>query len=211
MKDQNVYLSNKKSFVLYHDTSEVLLEMTDEDAGKVIKDLIYYSIKSTGQNPKKAKKPTGLIGLLEFVAHPFKAHIDRDLESWKQKATRNQENGKKGGRPKKVATKKPKKAVNVNVNGTVNVKGKVKDINEIIDFCLSIDLPKSDAEYLYHMWEGNGYTKNKGKEKIKDWKATIRSWKAGGFLPSQKNQGDKKADTPVISYQDNRRLFTGQQ
>ena len=123
MKDQNVNLASKKSFVLYHDTSEVLLEMTDEDAGKLIKEIIYYSIISSNQNPKKAKKPTGLSGLLEFVAHPFKSHIDRDLETWKIKATRNKENGKKGGRPKKSVKKKPKKAVNgtVTVNGTVNV------------------------------------------------------------------------------------------
>ena len=96
---------NKKSFLLYHDTSEVFLEMSDEDAGKLIKELVYYSIKSSGQNPKKAEKPTGLIGLMEFIAHPFKSHIDRDLESWNQKANANKENGKKGGRPKKEKTK----------------------------------------------------------------------------------------------------------
>lgn len=51
-------------------------------------------------------------------------------------------------------------------------------------FAASIELPESDGESCFHKWEGNGWTNN-GKP-IKDWKATIRAWKAQGFLPSQK-------------------------
>jgi hypothetical protein len=56
---------------------------------------------------------------------------------------------------------------------------------EIIQFVVSIDLPKSDGEACFHKWKGNGW-KN-GTNPIKDWQATIRSWKASGYLPSQKN------------------------
>jgi hypothetical protein len=58
-------------------------------------------------------------------------------------------------------------------------------LQEAVDFCLSIDLQKSDAEYMVNHWIGNGWMN--GKQSVKDWKATIRSWKAAGHLPSQKN------------------------
>lgn len=57
-------------------------------------------------------------------------------------------------------------------------------IEEVKIFCLSIELPTTDAEWFFYKCQGNGW-KNNG-EPIKDWKATIRAWKVGGFMPSQK-------------------------
>lgn len=59
-------------------------------------------------------------------------------------------------------------------------------LEEIVTFALEMKLPRSDGETLFHKWEGNGWTN--GGEKIKDWRATIRSWKAAGYLPSQSGQ-----------------------
>lgn len=56
---------------------------------------------------------------------------------------------------------------------------------ELTQFCRELGLPDSDAEAVYHKWTANGWT-NGGKP-ILDWKATIRSWKAAGYMPSQKN------------------------
>jgi hypothetical protein len=58
-------------------------------------------------------------------------------------------------------------------------------LDDIMEFCRESGLFPRDAESCFHKWEGNGWTN--GKQKIKDWKATIRAWKAQGFLPSQKN------------------------
>jgi hypothetical protein len=57
--------------------------------------------------------------------------------------------------------------------------------NELEAFCRESQLFPRDAEYLWNRWEGNGWVN--GGKKIKDWKATIRSWKACGYLPSQKS------------------------
>lgn len=68
-----------------------------------------------------------------------------------------------------------------------------KDIGtlpEITAFCTENGLPKTDAEYLFWKWEGNGWT-NGGKP-IKSWRATVKSWQAAGYLPSQKNQKPKR-------------------
>lgn len=77
--------------------------------------------------------------------------------------------------------------------GTVLSKEEVQEkpkrskatVNEVMEFCVSEKLPSSDADWFFHKCEGNGWI-NGGKP-IKDWKATIRSWRAAGYLPSQKN------------------------
>jgi hypothetical protein len=65
---------------------------------------------------------------------------------------------------------------------------------EMEEFCVTLGLPTSDGETMFHKWQGNGWS-NGGKP-IKDWKATIRSWKGEGYLPSQKgNNGAHKQIT----------------
>lgn len=55
---------------------------------------------------------------------------------------------------------------------------------EVIAFCAEVGLPQTDADYFFDKCEGSGW-KNGGNP-IKDWRATIRSWKAAGYMPSQK-------------------------
>ncbi len=57
-------------------------------------------------------------------------------------------------------------------------------LDESKAFAKELGLPESDGESCFHKWEGNGW-KN-GSNPVKDWRATIRSWKAAGYLPSQK-------------------------
>ncbi|HEX7531461.1 MAG TPA: hypothetical protein VF333_09975 [Pyrinomonadaceae bacterium] len=54
----------------------------------------------------------------------------------------------------------------------------------IEEFCVSLGLPKKDGESCFHKWHANGWTN--GGRPIRDWKATIRSWKSSGYMPSQK-------------------------
>lgn len=68
-------------------------------------------------------------------------------------------------------------------------------LEAIIEFCRSIDVPQSDAEYYEAKWQGNGYTN--GGRAIKDWQATIRSHKAAGYLPSQKAPGKSPFKTAM--------------
>ena len=62
------------------------------------------------------------------------------------------------------------------------------DLEEIVEYCESIQLPRSDAEWFDAHWIGNGFTNN--KQPMKDWKAVIRSWKIAGHLPSQKKSAN---------------------
>lgn len=63
-------------------------------------------------------------------------------------------------------------------------------LNELQEFAVGLGLSQLDGEACFHKWEGNGW-KNDGKP-ILDWKATMRSWKAHGYLASQKNQQSAK-------------------
>jgi hypothetical protein len=69
------------------------------------------------------------------------------------------------------------------------------------EFCESIGFPKSDGETMFHKWQGNGWM-NGGKP-IKDWKATIRSWRGEGYLPSQRKLGKNGAQQKLpLSFED---------
>lgn len=94
----------------------------------------------------------------------------------------------------------PKGMDTLQVQDKVQDKEKYKDKNktktrarvglsDVLEFAESIALPQSDGEWAYHKWEGNGWT-NGGKP-IRDWRATIRSWRAAGYLPSQKSISPK--------------------
>ncbi len=78
-------------------------------------------------------------------------------------------------------------------------KGKAESIDELSTFCKSLDLPKSDAEYLWNKWEANGWTRTVGNKEtpMKCWQSTIRSWKAAKYLPSQKQQAFAKPAPPT--------------
>jgi hypothetical protein len=61
-------------------------------------------------------------------------------------------------------------------------RGALEDLEA---YAVEIGMPASDGRWCHDKWEGSGWV-NKGGPII-DWKATMRSWKTQGFLPSQKS------------------------
>lgn len=57
-------------------------------------------------------------------------------------------------------------------------------LEEMKAFAIELGLPESDGESRFHGLEANGW--KAGSNPVKDWKASMRQWKAGGFFPSQK-------------------------
>ena len=88
--DKNQSATGKRSFVMYHDQKPIFDNMSDEDAGKLIKSLFEYS---EGNEPV-------LDGLMKALFSSFKSTLDRDAEKYNSVCKRNMANGKKGGRPK---------------------------------------------------------------------------------------------------------------
>ena len=123
-------MQGKKSFVLYTDQREVFDEITDEDAGKLIKIIFAYV---NDENPEVNDR------LLKVAFLPIKTQLKRDLVVWDEKKQQRAEAGRKGGLAKAsnatFATNDSSKAkqnlanLAVNVNGNVNVNDNV-NVNE---------------------------------------------------------------------------------
>ena len=77
---------NKDSFVLYTKYIDTFNELTDEQAGKLIKTIFQYV---NDLNPE----PQGLIKLA-FI--PIKQQLKEDLVKWEDTCSKRSEAGKKG-------------------------------------------------------------------------------------------------------------------
>ena len=128
--------TNKKSFVAYCDWLESFEELSNEEAGKLVKHLFRYVNDLKPENPDRLTK-------MCFI--PIKQQLKRDLKKYDAYIDKQVENGKLGGRPKKDKVKnktqktqpfisKPKKAedvdVDVDVNDNVTVINKKKNIKK---------------------------------------------------------------------------------
>jgi len=113
----------KKSFVLYSDFIDVFNELSDQDAGQLIKHIFQYV---------NDKNPVTENPIVKISFIPIKNQLKRDLIEWEEKRTERSEAGKKGmasrwhNKDKKAITNdntviKPITKITVTDNVTVNV------------------------------------------------------------------------------------------
>jgi hypothetical protein len=166
-------MQGKKSFVLYTDQSEVFYELSDEDAGKLIKHIFAYV---NDEDPITEDK------LLKVAFLPIKTQLKRDLKIWDEKKSQRAEAGKKGGLAKSSNAKQslanPSNATNdvanLPVNVNVNVNG--NDINK--ETLISLDEVEEEMgkekpmhrPYFTRMQEIYNLDEKKVKEAFKNWK-----------------------------------------
>ena len=118
-------MEGKKSFVLYTDQREVFDELSDEDAGRLIKHIFSYV---NDEDPSTDDQ------LLKVAFLPIKTQLKRDLKIWDEKKQQRAEAGRKGGIAKSSNAKQnlanPSNATNdvANVAVNVNVNDNVNDI-----------------------------------------------------------------------------------
>ena len=53
---------------------------------------------------------------------------------------------------------------------------------ECIGYAIDLDMTQADGQQFFDTMESNGWAKNNGKNKVKDWKATMRVWKTQGWI-----------------------------
>lgn len=178
---------DKKSFILYCDQQGVFNMLPDEQAGKLIKHIFAYV---NDENPESEDL------LLTIAFEAIKTQLKRDLKKYESYIDKQKENGKKGGRPKTQAFldetqktqaffEKPKKAdnVNVNVNENVIIKENIKEkpvrftpptADEVKAYMLEQGMDDLSQKWVA-FYEAKGWLI--GKNKMKDWKAAVRTWK----------------------------------
>ena len=98
---------NKSSFLLYRDIIHTVKHLSDQKAGKLFKHILKYV---NDEDPELDSLE------LRLAFEPIKQSLKRDLRKYENICLRNQENGKKGGRPTKEI--KPKKPSGLNGNPT---------------------------------------------------------------------------------------------
>ena len=79
--------SHKKSFILYSDQFDMITELSDEQAGLLLKHIYLYS---TGTTPKITDQAVNVA----FMS--IKVSLDRDAEKYRQRCEKNKENVNKG-------------------------------------------------------------------------------------------------------------------
>lgn len=133
----------KKKIIVYTDWITQFKDLTDEEAGKLIKHFFEYV---NDLNPKSDR-------LIELLFNPIKATLKRDLKSWESKQQTNKENGLKGGRPRKEKTQNnpnnpvglietqnnPQKGVSDSVSVSVNDNDNDKKDISVINFDKLLD------------------------------------------------------------------------
>jgi hypothetical protein len=178
---------DKKSFILYCDQQGVFNMLPDEQAGKLIKHIFAYV---------NDEEPTSEDLLLTIAFESIKTQLKRDLRKYENYIDKQKENGRKGGRPKtqpfldetqktQAFFLKPKKAdnVNVNVNENVIIKENIKEnpkrfvpptAQEVKAYMQEQGMDDLSEKWLA-FYESKGWLI--GKNKMKDWKAAVRTWK----------------------------------
>lgn len=152
---------NKKSFVAYCDWQETFEELSDEEAGKLVKHLFNYV---NDKNPETSDKLTRMC----FI--PIKQSLKRDLKKYEKYVHKQSVNGKKGGRPKNPTLskktqpfiEKPKKADSV----SVSVSDTVITIEEKEDFFIKAS--SNYKMYAEQLFKDNVFIEALSRNQIKD-------------------------------------------
>jgi len=107
---------------------------------------------------------------------------DQEIEKYRKRVKANQANGLKGGRPKSEnplgTQSKPKRTLTKNQEPRTTSKGgrfTPPTVSEVRAYC---DERKNsiDPQVFVDFYEANGWMR--GKSKIKDWKACVRTWES---------------------------------
>lgn len=179
-------MSKRKSFIIHHDSLDVIDKLTDEQAGKLLKAIKSYQLGEEYE----------LDLMTDLVFTPFKAQFKRDDEKYQKIVERNKNNGLKGGRPKTQDNPtepnkpsgfsgnpdEPKKADSDSKSKSdskSDSKIKIKDI--------------FDAERIIPIWNSLGCSQHKGLTKTaekaleKTYKEYLKDAKSNGKEPKELN------------------------
>jgi hypothetical protein len=129
-----VFLLEKKSFLLYLENFEQIQLLSMEERGQLLTAIFEYEISGATRE---------LPGALGMCFSFIRQRLDYNREAYDQKCVRNQENGRKGGRPKKDSAAKkqdsPSPAQTEKTEG-FSPKPKKADLDTELDMVLDMDM-----------------------------------------------------------------------
>ena len=111
---------DKKGFILYADQKELFSQLTNEQAGELIKHIYSYV---NDENPKSDNL------LINMAFTPIKQQLKRDLKRFEDTCTKRAINGRKGGQAKQANARLAKKSL-ANLADNDNDNDNESDIKE---------------------------------------------------------------------------------
>lgn len=215
----------RDSLLIYTAYADKFQKLTDEQFGKLIRLMLHY--QQAGNVPEIED------GAVALAFDVVKYDIDKNAEKYDRIVERNRENGKKGGRPKNpvgfLGTQKnpeePKKADNDNdnVNDNENKKESVKKkaprflpptVEEVREYC-NERKNNVDAVRFVDFYASKGWMI--GSNKMKDWKAAVRTWEKreaqrGASVQHQAEpETDERAKKRHDKYEELTRFYLGEE
>jgi hypothetical protein len=166
----------KKSFLLYCDIIHTVEQLTDEQAGNLFKHILRYV---NDQDPQSDSVIT------KIAFEPIRQALKRDLEKYESIRKRNSDNARmrwdataSSGIPND--TKNADSDIDIVIDSDKDIKVK-KDvfikpsIVEIKTYMTEIGMNDLSEQWFNH-YQATGWMI--GKNKMKDWRASVRTWKA---------------------------------
>jgi hypothetical protein len=165
--------NDKKSFLLYCDIIHTVEQLTDEQAGDLFKHILRYV---NDQEPQTDSVIT------KIAFEPIRQALKRDLEKYESIRKRNSDNARmrwdataSSGIPNDTKNADSDIVIDSDKDIKVN-KGFVKPSIEEVKAYMS-ELKMNDlSEQWFNHYEATGWMI--GKNKMKDWRASVRTWKA---------------------------------
>lgn len=190
-------MEGKKSFVLYTDQREVFDELSDEDAGRLIKHIFSYV---NDENPSTDDL------LLKVAFLPIKTQLKRDLKIWDEKKLQRAEAGRKGGIAKSSNAKQslanPSNATNDVANLAVNVNGNVNDIYKQTGSELKVD-EESHNQIFRELWKSTAWIEGiamKNKVTTKEVQNHLNEFREECILKEELKVSQKDAKEHFINW-----------
>ena len=153
--------NGKNTIVIYKDWESTFSNLTDEEAGKLIKHLFAYV------NDKEPKSDR----LIELVFEPLKQTLKRDLKHWESVKERRIDAGRKGGL-KSGEVRKQNEANEANASNLKQNEANEAVIDSVI---VSVSVIDSDIEEIYNSYPSKCVTKGSSTGKTKKDKDKIKS------------------------------------
>jgi hypothetical protein len=166
----------KKSFLLYCDIIHTVEQLTDEQAGNLFKHILRYV---NDQDPQSDSVIT------KIAFEPIRQALKRDLEKYESIRKRNSDNARmrwdataSSGIPND--TKNADSDIVIGIDSVKDIK-KQRDvfikpsIEEVKAYMSELKMTDLSEQWFNH-YEATGWMI--GKNKMKDWRASVRTWKA---------------------------------
>ena len=204
-------MATKKGFLLLNNQIEIIEDLSDEQAGQLLKAFYDYN------NGNEVK----LKGLMNSIFKQFKVIFDENEQRYQEKCEKNKKNieeyWKKVKEEKNTSEYERKRMntmatninKNININTNINTnKSKLNNNNininkserdqsftptasptlaEIYNYACSLDINDKDyCEKFYNHYESIGWVNGTGRE-IKNWKLVFNNW-----LKKDNKQNDRR-------------------